>query len=1369
MRFLKYAYFLIIIGSSLVSREKVFSQKKVLPPQFKFTRIDHEKGLQNAFVNDIVQDSLGFIWIATNDGLYKYDGLYCKAYRHTEINQNTIPNNHVQSLFLDNKNQLWIMTDNGLCYFNYDENRFTSFAQDTLLASLSDKSKTSMDQFMDGSLIIGTYGDGMDLYDFNSFQNIVSKFNLNSELETSWISKIKLQLDSVIWAGTFNDGLIRVSLNTKQITYFNDSLLGVNESVSINDIFICKRKILVASNHGLLIFNWNGKLLYTIDENNSSLQDHDILSVFQDSNNIIWIGSRVTGLYSIESSFLNKSSFYSFTNFSPSEYEDGISHRTISTIFEDKQGNIWLGTHNGGANVFNPKGEAVITYQYKPLNPKSLSYKSVYGICEDHNGILWVGTDGGGVDILNPFTSGITNLSRDPESSNSLSDNAILTVAEDSDNNMWLGTYNGGLNKFNKKTHKFSHFSHLAGDQNILAVNDVRVVKENKNNGHIWIGTNGGGLYEYNPKSSILRRITNANVLEMDIRAISFDKQGNIWLGTYNFGLNKYHPEIDYLQQDFSSWYPDNIQNTPTILSIDQTEAYLWLGTRFSGLVQFDKQEETFKIFSASHGLANSTVRAIVVENEQKIWVSTNVGISLFNVEEETFTNFDASNGLTHGHFNDGSGLLSKNGYIAFGSIHGLNIFYPERLTEKATLPPMLITDISVLNETISEIPITRKSPLDKNISIASSIKLPHTQNTLTFMFTAQDMPISDEWGYWYMMENYDAAWNNVRKQNSATYRNLPPGEYMFKIQIADGNSLESNAPLRSISVLIAPPWWGTIYAYIVYSIIAAIIIFILYRYNLRQVKLKNSLFYEKKLRQQEHDLMEEKIRFYTNFSHELKTPLTLILGPVQDLLQVYATQKSESRLLRMVQKNANLLLLLINRLLEFRKIESEKIILHCARYDLNNLAKEEYEFFQFQAARKGVSIHFKSDGPNYAYFDHEKMQIVLNNLLSNAVKFTDQGKDIDFCIAGSEKELILEIKDSGTGIRQKELKSIFTPFYQANNSIGKGGTGIGLSLCKNLIELHGGRIIVESKLKKGTTFTVKLLAGKKHLQGKDHVQFMKPASVQFADQKAILEEFPVYNIVDAKDNIKEKTPLMLVVDDNEDVVHYLESIFYNDFKLIASYDGKEGIDHAVDLIPDIIISDVMMPQKNGIELCEDLKANQATSHIPIILLTAKDSSEAKVDGYNHGADAYIVKPFDSGVLKARVKSLLENRQILSELYSKGEANIDHNPETVFLNAAGKKVLELSENNEDNVPTLSKELGFSRTSLYRKIKAVTGLSINGFIRKIKIEKAAELIINNRMNVSEVAFSLGFEDLKYFRKCFKEQFGVAPSEYQNKSS
>ena len=509
---------------------------------------------------------------------------------------------------------------------------------------------------------------------------------------------------------------------------------------------------------------------------------------------------------------------------------------------------------------------------------------------------------------------------------------------------------------------------------------------------------------------------------------------------------------------------------------------------------------------------------------------------------------------------------------------------------------------------------------------------------------------------------------------------------------------------------------------------------------------------------------MQEKLRFYTNFSHELKTPLTLIQGPVNDLLKT-TTDPQQQQYLRLIRKNTGIILKFIRRMLEFRKIELDKTVLNVGKHDLKILAQEEAESFSYLAKEKELKFGFYCQNELEAWVDLEKIQIVMNNLLSNAFKFTPKGKKVNFGVFEEGNDLVIEVKDEGVGIREDELKDIFTPFFQASNSYSAGGTGIGLTLCKNIVELHMGTIKMASKEGKGTKFVVRIPKGKEKFEGKEHVRFIHV--VQNEKDLIYLDDFDVSD--EATIQTKENEKMLLVVDDNKDITTYVRTLFEKDYKVLTADNGREAYELAVQNTPDIIISDMMMPEMDGFEFCEKIKTNISTSHVPVIMLTAKDTKEDKVTGYKVGADDYITKPFSSEVLIARVNNLLKSREMLELRYEandlidpQGEQNAR---EAEFVLHAESVILQMLDRAEFNIPLLCKELGMSQSALYRKVKSLTGVSIQIFIKKIKIKRAAHLLLSEDMTVTEIAFSLNFSDLKYFRKCFKEQYEMTPSEYK----
>jgi len=582
------------------------------------------------------------------------------------------------------------------------------------------------------------------------------------------------------------------------------------------------------------------------------------------------------------------------------------------------------------------------------------------------------------------------------------------------------------------------------------------------------------------------------------------------------------------------------------------------------------------------------------------------------------------------------------------------------------------------------------------------------------------------------------------------------------------GKSDNIHGPERSILIIVKPPWWRTIWAYAAFLAFIILVAWLIIRYKFRQMKLKNSLYYEKMLRQKEHSLTREKLSFYTNFSHEMRTPLSLILGPCNDLYNHNPRPDQQSKI-EIIKRNAYYLLELLNRLLEFRKVESNKITLNISYSDINALISQEIEFFKFQAGQKNISFTHKVEGEPKGWADFSSLQIVLNNLLSNAVKFTPAGGKISVNSINESDLLTIQVENTGKGISEKDLQQLFTRFFQGENSAGHGGTGIGLALCKNLVELHHGTITAESTPGEMTRFVVSIPVSRDNYNKLPHARFVSETYTSEDHPEKLIPENSLQ-----KDGVDDEKKLVLLVDDNYDLINYLSSILSPAYEVISANDGKSGIETAKSQIPDLIISDVMMPEKSGVELCQELKADIRTSHIPIILLTAKHTSEAKIEGFEKGADCYIVKPFDAAVLLSQIKGLFHNRKLLRDFFksnfSADEAIESLSIEEKFLLQLETCILKMFDQGlEISVPELSKTMGFSRTSLYRKVKAISDMSVNQIIKSVKMRKSAELIRHeNDMTISQIAFELGFNDIRYFRECFKEQYGMTPSTYKKET-
>lgn len=1340
-----------------------YAQSK-LPPKLKFNSLKVDDGLPNNIINNIAQDSLGFIWIGTNDGLCRYDGENFKIFRQSLNNKNSISNNFIQSLYVDIDGDLWIMTDQGLNKYNIKKELFEIYL--TTNSNLSHNSVTTIAQRKRGEFYVGSYGGGIDvlkdgkfIYNFNSGK----KNSISSNL----ISTLVIQNDSILWIGTYQNGINKINLNSKKVTKFDFANSAAISSGFINSIYLDTSDYLwIGTKLGLTVFNTRDESFFKINRKNcKSFSDNDILSVFQDNDGVIWLGTRNSGIISgTRLDIIKNKNATIFNNYTPTNSSESVTYRSISSFYQDRQSNIWIGTHLEGVNVVNTKGEKIRFYNHFESSKIELDNQSIWGICEDAENNIWIGTDGNGLLKFNPFTNKTESFVYNASNANSISDNAILSSCFDSSGNLWIGTYAGGLNKLESNSKKFKHYS-KGTQNNQIGSNDIRVIYEDYKK-RIWIGTNGEGLYLYKPETDDFEFITQVGWL--DIRSITEDLKGNLWLGTFGSGILSYN-----YKENKSKTYPKyDALKAHIVFSIKFTSKNdLWIGTRFKGLIHFNLKTQEVKQYTQSDGLSNNTIQSIVSEDPNHLWLSTNEGINSFNITTKKFDSYKKASGVQNGPFNNNSGFLSKNGYIVFGGIKGLHIFYPDDLKGDKDPVKIIFTNLKLFNETVEVSNDFIKTPLNQSISKTHEITLEHDHDVITIEYAALNFPSSKGINYEYILENYDNHWSKVGNLSSATYRNLSPGEYIFKVKVADqaGNEKYQTTNLK---ITIKSPFWLTFPAILIYIILFSIIIFIVTKYYTDQFKLRNSLYYTQKLRKQETDLNKERFRFFTNFSHELRTPLTLILGPITDILREEKDHKNIGKL-TLIKRNAHILLELINKMLEFRKSETEHNHLEVGHYDFTKFVNEICSNFKFYAEQKEIKFNIELEKEIKAWFDYKKIQLVIFNLLSNAFKYTQKSGSITVEIEELQDSLLLHISDTGIGIKREALNSVFDLYYHKDFTDTIDGTGIGLALCKKLMTLHNGKILVESEIGKGSKFTIEIFKNKDHFLTMENIEFVE--NEDFIIKKPFIND-PVLNYKEhTKIDVYEDDKVVLIVDDNLDVVNYISDILSKFYKVITAENGKVGVEKAMGFIPDLIISDVMMPEKSGIDLCAELKNYNQTSHIPIILLTAKLGEKDKLEGMKIGADDYITKPFDSEYLLTRIENLFKNRKKLAAYYYNDSHAISDlkvkkmSIEDKFLKKLENLVIEKYNGDETSIPEIAKELGFSRSSLYRKIKAVTGEPINHFIKRVRLNKAAKLISEEGFNVSEAAFESGFNDLKHFRNCFKEQFGVTPSKYRDSSS
>ena len=981
----------------------------------------------------------------------------------------------------------------------------------------------------------------------------------------------------------------------------------------------------------------------------------------------------------------------------------GLKSNNIKAIYEDASQRIWLGTSGGGVFSFglDKSSFTIIPIVDKDFN--SIDNQDVYAVVGTEES-LWVGTNGGGLyrseiaDISKhdiDYTEGKTFLNIE------LKSEIVHALCFDSWGRLWAGTLGGGLSlvDFDKKKNKtiVTNFTINNPMQNSISYNDVRSLY-NDRSGNLWIGTAGGGLDklvlakkgEYYFENYKHDTDNNATLSNNDIRAITEDNSGNIWVGTA-FGLNKL--DIISSPAKFERFYSNPevggtlSGNWINVLFADNN-GLLWVGTD-TGLSSIDTNTNEIKVYTEIDGLVNHVVKGISGDENGNLWITSVNGISMFSKTNGTFYNFYDSDGLLSNEFNTGAIFKDTRGFIYIGGTRGLNSFLPEEVLQHNQINALHITDFKLFNQSVKVGGQVRgRILLDSDISLQKELNLKHGENSFSFDFAALDYSNAEKISYQYKLDGFNREWQSTdARHRFATYTNLGGGNYIFRVRAITGVPGDA-IPETAITLHIDYPYWLRWWAFALYLFVLGGLVYFLRRYNKNKAKLDEDLRLAKMEREKDRELNELKQRFFMNISHELKTPLTLILGPLES-----------------IQNGKDL---------------SDKLPL---------------------------------------WIDREKMEKVVFNLLSNAFKYTPHGGEIIISIIreNNSKDVVVKVKDSGKGIKSTEHRHIFKRFYQVSQDDSETGTGIGLSLAKEMVELHGGKISVASELGKGSTFIINIPSNSDMTGVDDKRELTEPA------ENEALHSSKLLRVPEDQDNQK---PTVLVVEDNHDLCSYLQIILSEKYNVSIEANGEDGLSKALEIIPDVIISDVMMPKMDGITFCNKIKSNISVSHVPVLLLTAKSGKENVLSGFESGADDYVEKPFDTDILLVRIQALLENgeriwiqlqKKPVDKITSKKLTKLDRE----FLEKLEKMVIAKIEESEFSVEELGKQIGMSRATLYRKVKGLTGKTAIEYIRVIRLNEAMNLLQNNSMDFSLVAEEVGFRDLEYFKKCFKKQFGKLP--------
>ena len=1338
-------------------------------------RLGIEQGLSNNYVVSITQDKQGFLWFATEEGLNKFDGTRFITYYKNDLSHNNqgITGNELNRVYADSKRPIiWIATQrDGLNAYNYDEQTFTAYQHNPknphslITNDVTDISPSTQN---DDGLWVSTYYRGIEYLNINNGQFTHYNKSTVPSLPSNQTWTVLDGGDNNLYIGHVGSGFSIFSLKDKSVKNFQNET-GNPASLPGNDVFCIIKdangNIWLGTNNGLALYNAANDNFITFRNNKNDKYAtlcSRILSIRQLKDNRLWIASELNGIAILN---LKQGMFLSPEELSIEYIQEGDDSRSLSNasarcIFQDSFDNIWIGTWGGGINFISSKPPLFTTLSYSPIpnNENSLNNKVASSLCMDRQGRVWIGTDGGGVNVF----EGEKRIAIYRKESGDIPSNFILASLQDSKGNLWFGSYQGGISYYDSRNKRFRSIS-LMGQSNL----DVRTIYEDAQH-NIWVGYSGG-IVVLNPLTMKIIQHYNTDNSELHsdfIRSIAQDEKGRFWIGTFGDGLGIYTPDLQKIK---TFTQRDGFCSNTINQIIQDKQKRMWIGTG-EGLVCFlSTNELNYKTYQRKDGLINTNICAITEDKKGNIWFSNNKGISCYVTNKGCFYNYDHSDDVPAGSFSSSCVTQSKNGQIYFGSINGVCCFNPDITMNEQPAPAAVVTEMKILGR-LSNL---ENNDMIINLSKGQNVELSHAQNSFGLTFNVQNYSLVNQVEYVYMLKGLENSWYTVNENNSVTFRNIPPGKYEFLIKARIHNQ-KWPEEATSLTIRINPPLWLTWWAKLIYILVSISITYLILHAYKKKLDLESLYTLEKKNHEQEQELNQERLRFYTNITHELRTPLTLILGPLEDMQKEASLPAKQAQKLSVIHQSALRLLNLINQILEFRKTETQNKKLCVSK---GNIAPLIYEIgLKYKELNQNTKIDFRiqiEKEEMFLFFDKEIITIVLDNLISNAIKYTEQG-----CVTLSLHQTMrnevayteIKVSDTGYGISAEALPHIFDRYYQESSKHQASGTGIGLALVKNLVTLHEGEIRAESIQNEGSTFYISLLTDNIYPNAL-HADSTEPVQEEM-NQNTELE----YSQEATLDTSK---PILLIVEDNEEIQKYIVESFTDSFEVITANNGEEGKQQALSRIPDIVVSDIMMPVMDGITLCKQLKDDVRTSHIPIILLTAKDSLQDKEEGYEVGADSYLTKPFSASLLRSRINNLLDSRKKLVAQFqaqSTPESQIDLSEKRIVIaealskldNEFIEKITLLIEENlsseKIDINYLSDKMCMSGSTLYRKMKALTGLSTNEYIRKVKMENAERLLLEGKFNISEIAYKVGMNSTGYFRQCFKEEFGLSPSDY-----
>lgn len=1300
---------------------------------FHFKNIQVENGLSENAVYCILQDSKGFMWFGTKDGLNRYDGIDFRVFRNVPENPSSLGNNFIRAIAEGKDNVFFVGTDVGLYAMNALDETFHKINTATINGEIISTAVNVLYIELEQDIVwIGTMTQGVFAYD--SRNNTLKKVELlNHDLGHNAVWSFLKDKSGTLWVGT-RLGLLRYNSDLERLLIV-ENLFSLSNGFE-NEIL----SMLEDENGNLWLGTWaDGVRFYNKQSNdyvsfmgtNSPFYISHVRSLFQYTANTLLVGSD-DGLYLFDKDKLTGK------RVDVPQLKFSLSDQNVYSIARDREGGVWIGTYFGGVNYLNTAQLSIETY-YPDIKYGLLSGKAISQFCEDKSGNLWIATEDGGINYFDVKTKKITQ----PIKTTYHNTHALLL----DDDQLWIGTFSRGIDVYNLKTHTIKNYRHRAKDKNTL--NDDCIFSLYKTrNGDIYAGT-PVGLNKFDETNNSFQIVPEVSGFIYDLKE---DNQGNLWVATYGTGVVR-------LDSKSRKWilYDRIKPNSHPIVGSKLTSIYIDSRQRviFSsegrGIFIYDYKIDDFINLSESDGLPNNVVYSVLDDLYGNLWLSCNKGLVCFNTSTpNSYQLYDMGDGLQSNQFNYKSSYKSVDGKIYFGGINGFSCFYPKKLLENKNpiIPPVEITSFSLLSNTDG----IEKNELLIKLNKKEKITLPYNKSSFSISYVSLSYLSQTKNRYLYKMEGVDNEWNTGTNRN-VTYVNLPPGKYKFMVK-ASNNSGVWNEQGAEVEIEVNPPLWLSIPARLIYLLLTLICLYLLFSYYLKKNKEKQKHYLEAYKIEQETLSFKSKINFFTTIAHEIRTPLSLISAPLEEVIASDDGGEETKRNLSVIEKNCNRLTDLINQLLDFRKMDSTQYIVAPKTIGLKEHLFDLYDRFKKTTQHKKISFDIiLPNGPELIIIsDPDVLTKIVGNLLTNAIKYTKDRIILSLTI-NENNSYTISVEDNGRGISDQHKSLIFEPFYQVQFEDQKIGTGIGLSLVKNLSDVMKGCIEVKDAEEEGAVFSFTFAELHPPKKGIDDIHNSLSAE---SDPEALNPE---------------KKSSVLIVDDNSDMVFFIRDSLQNLYVADTSFDATQALKMLEDKNFDLIISDIMMPGIDGISFTRKIKTDLNYSHIPIILLSARTENVTKVEGLRSGADVFIEKPFSISFLKAQIASLIDNRKAIQEAFNRSplasySSLTTNKSDELFINKLNEEIEKYLADENFSVESLTDILGICRSNLQRKLKVVCGTTPGDYLRNYRLKRACKLLLETDMRINEVAYKVGFNSPSYFTKAFFKSYKMTPKAFIN---